>query len=432
MTTYFKKDCQNSFIHQTMGYLRHFVLRRPCNKLKCNCVGLSYVASACSIILYTSSSIILHIILIVRLINGLSKICWTKCPMESTMKLIRALTILSILLISLMPFQVVSQTVVVDSLGRTLTISPSLSKIIVLSPSITEFMAYLNELNRIIAADSQSLSSVWYLNASNILTSYKVQDVGGYWWSAIKIEEILRLKPDLVLADKGAHIPLLKVFEDYNITVVYLNGGSSSSVNEILSDLHLLATIFGKEEVISKFVNDLHSAFVNSQRLVTMDERHKILVVVGIYNGIWVAGRGTFIDDILSRLGFENAANTYSWSAVNIERIMEWDPDLILVTPIGIDEKMIKDSGLTMFNDKLIILNETEADILLRPGPLVVYVPEVLGKHIQTIVKQESSARMNEEVIHYSNRSYLLMSSALIATSLIIGVLIGKYAWRSK
>ncbi len=332
---------------------------------------------------------------------------------------------------------VFAQVVVTDSIGQTVTLAERPSRIVVLSPSITEFLAYIGELDRVVGADSQSMSIVWFMNASALLRERGVVDVGGYWWSAVNVEKILELKPDLVLADKGAHLPLRKIFEDYNLTVIYLNGGSSSSINDVLSDMNIIATVFGKNNYVDKFADEVQSAFLIAQRELMSSTPRKVLVVVGVYNGIWVAGRGTFIDDVLSRLGLENAARTYSWSAVNIEKILEWSPDIVLVTPMGIDEKVLKESGLNMLEGRIHLLNETEADIMLRPGPLIAQAPSVIIKYVElsqakapvpTASATTTTSTAGPTGSHLSFPTILTV--ALIF--LVLGALIGRYAWRIK
>lgn len=346
-------------------------------------------------------------------------------------KVIIGLFTVTLMLVTLFASSIVfAQIVITDSTGQTLTLTEKPSRIVVLSPSITELIAYIGELNSVIGADSQSISNVWFMNASAILRAREVVDVGGYWWSALNIEKILELKPDLVLADKGAHLPLRKVFEDYNVTVIYLNGGSSSGVNDVLSDMEIIARIFEKQNYVDKLADEVQSAFLNAQRELWGKRPAKILVVVGIYNGIWVAGRGTFIDDILSRLGLENAAKTYSWSVVSIEKILEWSPDIILVTPMGIDENVLRESGLSIMEEKIRLLNETEADILLRPGPLIAQAPSVILKYID-LTKSITTTNNTGVKIPMNNYSFSLI--ILIAMIFFIaGTILGRYAWKPK
>jgi len=332
----------------------------------------------------------------------------------------------ALLLILTLPCVASAQVTVQDALGRTVELRGPPERVVSLSPSTTEFLAYLGVLDRVVGADSQSLASAWYMNASRLLVEKGAVDLGGYWWSAIAVEKILELNPDLVIADRGAHLPLLSVLIGNNLTVVYLNGGSSSSANDVLEDLSVLATIFGKGDAPREFADELQEAFLSARASLPAGEPSRVLVVVGVYNGIWVAGRGTFIDDVMARLGLVNAADVYSWSAVSIERVLAWSPDVVLVTPMGIDERVLEESGLKLLGDRLRVLNQTEADILLRPGPLLLYAPSVLAKYVGESWHQVASVTQQEQQIGPS-ALWIGEAAALIALGALIGFAAGRY-----
>lgn len=339
----------------------------------------------------------------------------------------RALVALQLIIFALLVAQAHAQVIVNDAIGQAISLEGPPSRVVVLSPAITEMLAYLEELDKVVGADSQSLNTVWYKDASLILRERGAIDLGGYWWSAINVEKILEINPDLILADRGAHLPLKGVFNEYNLTVVYLKGGSSSSVNDIYSDLSILASIFGKESFVIKMTEEADRAFREAQLKARGEGPSRVLVVVGIYNGIWVAGKGTFIDDLIFRSGLDNAARVYSWAPVSIEDIIEWDPDVVLVTPTGVDWKLIEQSGLAGVRGKVYLLNETEADIISRPGPLVTLAPLVLHKYLQAQPEQTPSTASPGETQRPGGEFSLPVIIIVAALSFLAGVLIGGF-----
>jgi iron complex transport system substrate-binding protein len=274
-----------------------------------------------------------------------------------------------------------NEIIVTDALGRTVTLPGEPHRIISLAPSITEMLFYFNLQDKLVGVDSISYNDS-YMNISGYVRTHNVTDVGGYWWSTIKTEKILALKPDLVLADKGAHRGLLQFFQDYNITVVYLNGGGSRSLQDIYEDVGILDTIFNLGNRTTKFINSVENSIAKYHMLLKPYWGIRVLVVVGIYNGIWVAGKSTYIDDIISRLGLVNSAEVIGWMAVSIEEIASWSPDIILVTSSGISEQMLRDAGLYDLGVKMVLLNATETNILSRPGPLIILAPQAIYHEI--------------------------------------------------
>ncbi|ADI31427.1 ABC transporter substrate-binding protein [Staphylothermus hellenicus] len=272
----------------------------------------------------------------------------------------------------------ISSVIVTDALGRTIVLNKTPEKVVSLAPSITETLFYLGLQRFIVGVDNISYTDP-YFGIEEYVKNHNISPVGGYWWSTISVEKILALNPDIVFADKGAHQPLLNVLEQYNITVVYLNGGSAKSIQDIYSDLDIIAQVFNvSSNKISEFINDLETEINKYHNLIAEKGTIKALAVVGIYNGIWVAGKSTYIDDLLSRLGLINAAETIGWKAVNIETIAEWNPDIILVTSTGIDNQTLRNAGLYDLGVPVVLLNQTITDALSRPSPLIINVPRMI------------------------------------------------------
>ncbi len=330
--------------------------------------------------------------------------------------------------------------VIKDALGRTINITKKPEKIISLAPSITEEIFYLGLQKYLVGVDNTSYSDT-HFGISDYLRQNKIVPLGGYWWSTISIEKILSLKPDIVFADKGAHLKLLNFFNKYNITVIYLNAGASKSLQDIYEDLNILAIIYGKEELLTNFIKKVEKN-INTYRMKFELLKHKrILVVVGIYNGIWVAGKSTYIDDILSRLGLENVADIIGWKNVNIEKIIDWAPEVILITSMGITKDIVEKSGLYDTGAQIIFLDQNTTDALCRPGPLIIYLPSLLYKHLSSInttgVSTETTASNTiVSSIQQENTSNLTRDIGLIALIIIvffiIGVITGRYISRIK
>ncbi|WP_048163071.1 ABC transporter substrate-binding protein [Thermogladius calderae] len=270
-----------------------------------------------------------------------------------------------------------STLTITDALGRVVNLTRTPQRVVSLSPSITETLLALNLSNEIVGVDHYSYSD-WFMNASSQFQSRNVTDVGGYWWSAISIEKILSLQPGLVLADAGAHRPLLNTFVEYNLTVVYLKGGSATSIEDVYSDIYTIGLIFNRTGEATKLINNIEAQLNEGKRLLSGYAGLSVLYVVGIYQGIWVAGKSTYFNDLVSRLGLKNAAGSYGWRAVSIEDIAAWRPDVVIVASMGVTREDVEKSGLASLGAKVVYLNSTETDILSRPSPLVALVPSVL------------------------------------------------------
>ncbi len=356
------------------------------------------------------------------------------------------LLVITIILLQASGIQSSPSITITDALGRTVTIEKTPARIVSLAPSITELLFYLGLGDRIVGMDSYSIKDPYY-NISETGAVRNVTDVGGYWWSAISMDKILSLKPDLVIADKGAHKPLLQAFTDYNLTVVYLNGGSARSIQDIYQDVGIISQIFNTSDKAREFIEQVESSLNTYRGKLSPYSNYTILVVVGIYNGIWVAGKSTYIDDVLSRLGLRNAAETIGWKAVSLEEIASWNPGIILISG-DLDNQSVVQAGLYSLGSKIIILDRETTDALSRPGPLLIRLPALL---YQTLVENiptvkggaihgqasptqplnntsTSSLRRTETPLSTTtpaSRGYSLGEGTVVLTSTLIAFLIG-------
>ncbi len=278
-----------------------------------------------------------------------------------------------------------STLTITDALGRVVNLTRAPQRVVSLSPSITETLLALNLSNVIVGVDHYSYND-WFMNASGLFQSRNVTDVGGYWWSAISVEKILSLQPDLVLADAGAHRPLLNTFAEYNLTVVYLKGGSATSIEDVYSDIYTTGLIFNRTSEATKLINNIEDLLNEGKRLLSGYAGLSVLYVVGIYQGIWVAGKSTYFNDLVSRLGLKNAAESYGWRAVSIEDIAAWRPDVVIIASMGVTREDVEKSGLASLGAKIVYLNSTETDVLSRPSPLVALVPSVLYSALSEVI----------------------------------------------
>jgi iron complex transport system substrate-binding protein len=306
-------------------------------------------------------------------------------------KQVKSVLLLLVVLALLAQSELVAEApiVVTDALGRHVELPGVPKRVVSLAPSITEVLAALDLLDYVVGADSFSLEG-WYLNISSRLREREVVDVGGYWWSLVRVEEVLRLDPDVVLADAGAHRPLLETFESYNLTVLYLQGGLARSVNDVLNDVYTIGVVFNKTSEAEELINSILRALDEGRSLLEPYRGVRVLVVLDFWQGIWVAGRATFIDDVLSRLGLVNAATTIGWSVVSLETIYKWSPDIILVACPYATNETVRESGLYDLGKPVVLLNSTEIDVISRPGPLLALVPRVLHSALQRGVGRPS------------------------------------------
>lgn len=279
-----------------------------------------------------------------------------------------------------------NEIVVIDALSRIVVLDKTPNRIVSLAPSITETIFILNNQHRLVGVDSISYNTK-HLGIADYVHKNNISDVGGYWWSLIKVEAILALNPDLVLADKGAHTPLLNVFEEHGLKVIYLNGGSAETLEDVFNDIKLVGKILGVSNFAEQVVSSIEEKIVEYRGVIADKYRSvNYMFIVYLNGGIWVAGRSTFINDILGKLGLTNTIDKEGWVVLSVEDIAKLKPDLTLVATMGDVEstkKLVETYGLDKFTKFLYVLNPDETDYFVRPGPLVNNTPLIVNKVLE-------------------------------------------------
>jgi len=311
-----------------------------------------------------------------------------------------------------------STIVVRDALDREVEIQTPVTRIVSLAPSITEILFALNKQDLIVGVDAISYDDPHY-GIADYVREKGIRNVGGYWWSLISIEAILELEPDLVLADKGAHLPLLNTFEELGLKTIYLHSGSARELAEVYKDIELVGLILNCTLEASQLILNISREFeYYSEYLKNNMYPVKYLFIIYIDGGVWVAGRSTYIDDALNRLGLTNTVDMNGWVLLSIEDLYRLSPDVIMITTMVESdivniEKLVDTYGLYRITSKIIILKPMESDYFLRPGPLVKNIPRTIYSILESYGFRKPPPLSESKSIPVINLVLILIATAL-------------------
>ncbi len=281
---------------------------------------------------------------------------------------------------------------IIDALGRNVTIPKPPKKIATLSPAATEILWALGELNKLVACDH-------YSDYPPIVMKWKregrVVDIGGYWWSSIKLEKLVAVHPDLVIAEVGAHAKLEKAFEKYGLRVLYILGGAAKSLSDVYHDIWLVGYATGAEANATRWITSMRLnitlveeklAKANATRVPTL------FIVWWSPQGVYVAGGDTFISDMIVKAGGVNVASRYTgWPRLSLEQVAVMKPALILYANAYVNRTRILKTLREIASAspfKHLVENGARvcgvygslASVLLRPGPRAAMGVELLAK----------------------------------------------------
>lgn len=206
---------------------------------------------------------------------------------------------------------------VTDDLGKTVVIQGTPQRIVSLAPSNTEILYALGLEDRIVGVTD--------------CCDYPPEaadkpKVGGYITG--NVEKVLAAEPDLVFAARNTE-DVADRLRTLGITVVSLD---PQTVDGVLRDIELVGRATGQEEQASASIEELRKRIrAVTGKVENLAERPSVAHVVW-YDPLWVSGRGTFQDEVITMAGGTNAFGSVDeWSIVSLEEFITTDPDYILV-----------------------------------------------------------------------------------------------------
>jgi iron complex transport system substrate-binding protein len=220
----------------------------------------------------------------------------------------------------------------VDREGYAVTLPNEINTIISIGPAVTEILTALGFGNQIIATDMFS-AGIDGLNPD----APTVLDM-----MALDAEYIVSLMPDVVfitgMTRVGADDDPLSPVSAAGITVVYMP--VSSSIADIITDIHFLAAIMESEEAGARIVGDLQTEIDNIRNITAaISEPKKVYFEIEAAPWMFSFGRGTFLHEMVELAGGVNIfADEEGWIGVSDEMLLEANPDVIFTTTDYLDD----------------------------------------------------------------------------------------------
>jgi len=232
---------------------------------------------------------------------------------------------------------------------------PDSKRVVSLAPNITEMMFFAGAQKRLAGTDDFS---------DYPPEAKKLPKVGG---TQPNIEKIIALKPDLVLASASSKPPGLE--SSLNAAQIPLMWIRTDRLSEVPGALGIVGGIVGVVDV-PVYVRKLQDQ-IDAQRR-TRVHPPRVLFVVWT-DPIYVAGRDTFVGDILELCGAVNAAPVKGWPQYSLESFVANPPDIILypstsVTPQAMEQLLVRAPNVRE-RARVVPVDENP---FVRPGPRVV------------------------------------------------------------
>jgi len=274
-----------------------------------------------------------------------------------------------------MPFMAnITPRTFVDALGRKLFLAKAPSRVVSMAPNVTEMLFALGLEEKVVAVtpfcdyppEAQSKTRLGGTNPS--------------------IEQILALKPDLVLAPQDFLQPdLLQNLDRVKVPNFVLQ---AAQLEDVLAQIQTVARIFDR----SKAGDELAATI--RQRIAVVKERtqslaHPRVLYVLNTDPLQTVGPGSFIHQLIEAAGGANiaAGTSTAYPRFALEEVLARDPEII-VFPVGTAEGIPEEdqqqwrrwSSLSAVkHNRLVLVPSVLVD---RPGPRIVEGLELLARAI--------------------------------------------------
>ncbi len=212
---------------------------------------------------------------------------------------------------------------VIDQVGRQITIPDNPQRIVSLMPSITETIFALGAGERVKGVT---------LFSNEPLEAAQLPKIGSY--VHLDLEKIVSLRPDLCLAARdGNPKHIVDKLTDLGIAVFTID---PRNMTEIMESIMMLGKILQSEERAASIVKDMQKKIDSvAQRVAPLKTKPRVFFQIDA-SPIISAGSKTFIDQLIHQAGGINMASgsaaypRYSW-----EDILVMQPEIVIIASMA-------------------------------------------------------------------------------------------------
>lgn len=239
-------------------------------------------------------------------------------------------------------------------------------RLISLAPSTTEILFALGLDKEIVGVSS------FCDYPDNAALREKIGD-----FSSPNKEKIVSLRPDYIFCTGLEQAPVIEELRRLNLKVYVAD---PVNIHELLATINDIGNITGKTKeahaLIASIKNDIAQITARAARI---PKKKKVTVFVEIWHDpLMTAGRGSFVDELITLAGGINVAgNTLRpYSNYNSEKVIRVNPQCIILTymdkepPLKLVESRYGWKNIAAVKNARVY--SLQPEILLRPGPRVV------------------------------------------------------------
>ena len=301
-------------------------------------------------------------------------------------KLVSLLLCLALCLCAL-PVLAEDGVTVTDMKGREITLDAPAARIVALSPSDCEILYALG-------AEDTLVGRGQYCDYPEAVLEIPAVNSG----AETNLEQILALNPQVVVMTAMAQTTeQVEALEKAGVKVVVSDAQDIAGTYEAIA---LLGKLVGKEAEADALITQMKDAFAAIAEKAENTGKTVYFEVSPLEYGLWTAGKNTFMDELATICGLENAfADVEGWQGVSQEQVLARDPDYIVTIsmyfgegPTRVEEILGRKGweGLKAVKNQQVF--NADSNAMSRPAPRLVDAAQALFDFVYGAAEEAPAA----------------------------------------
>ncbi|WP_135609476.1 ABC transporter substrate-binding protein [Methanococcoides sp. AM1] len=285
---------------------------------------------------------------------------------------------------------------IVDNVNNTITIESKPERIVSTMPSNTEILFAVGAGDNVVGGT---------IHDEYPPETADIPKVGGY--TNLEFESIVSLEPDVIFASEANGEDAINILKDLGFTVIVIE---PKTIDDIMSNIELIGEVTGNKEMALSITDDMRTqmdAITSKTTNIPAEERPRVLYLVW-HDPMYSAGLNSYPDNLITMAGGDNIQKAEGWPVINLEDVVDSNPQIIICSGMGGASYTIMDSIKN--NDALAqtdaiknnrIYPIADPSIIEIPGPRIVEGLKELDIYIEAEIGgyevEETVIKANDE-----------------------------------
>jgi ABC-type Fe3+-hydroxamate transport system substrate-binding protein len=256
----------------------------------------------------------------------------------------------------------------IDQMGRVISLNYPPKRIISLVPSQTELLFDLGLDEQVIGITKFCIHPKEKFKAKT--------KVGGT--KKINLEKIRGLKPDLIIGNKeeNSQAQIEELMNEYPVWM-----SDISVLEDAFNMIEQVGILTGHSEKAKLMASTIKSRFADLESIRATNLKTAYFIWKDPY---MLAAKNTFIDNVLSKAGFNNSVKLNRYPAMSLEQLEDLAPQVIFLSsePYPFKDEHVQEMQIRFTNSKVMIV---DGELFSWYGSRLLHTPDYLGSLINLI-----------------------------------------------